>query len=193
MGLNTLGDEDPSCGSNHAELDIAEKSRRSLDTEVKQVLSTPLARLGCSNHNYRTGEIVTLVVGFIDTPEGWAAVRYAATEAKTREARLVVVNSMRGGRHDDQEDYREVQEAVDSLNRLLSESGVDSEVVEYVRGNSPSRDLIEASKEFDADLIVIGIRRRTATGKALLGSNALDILHDADLPVVCVKADQTEL
>jgi nucleotide-binding universal stress UspA family protein len=37
-------------------------------------------------------------------------------------------------------------------------------------------------------MIVIGIRTRTATGKLLLGSNTLDILHDTRVPVLCVKA-----
>lgn len=135
---------------------------------------------------------MTFVVGFIDTPEGWAAVRHAIGEAKSRGARLVFVNSMRGGRHEDQEDYEEMREAVESLDALLDEEGVDYEVVEYVRGNTPARDLIEASERFDAEMIIIGIRRRSATGKALLGSNALDILHDADVPVLCVKADKSE-
>lgn len=35
--------------------------------------------------------------------------------------------------------------------------------------------------------MVIGIRRRSTTGKMLLGSNALEILHDAPCPVLCVK------
>ena len=135
---------------------------------------------------------MTIVVGFIDTPEGWAAVQYAISEAKSRGARLAIVNSMRGGRHEDQEEYQEIREAVEKLENMLAAGGVDHEIVEYVRGNTPARDLIEASERFDAEFIVIGIRRRTATGKALLGSNALDILHDADRPVVCVKADQSD-
>jgi nucleotide-binding universal stress UspA family protein len=135
---------------------------------------------------------VTYVVGFIDTPEGWAAVRYAAAQAKKNDARLVIVNSMRGGRHDDQEDYLEIREAVDKLTGMLTAESVEYEIAEYVRGNTPARDLIEASEKYEAELIIIGIRRRSATGKALLGSNALDILHDANVPVVCVKADLSE-
>lgn len=133
---------------------------------------------------------MTLVVGFIDTPEGWAAVDYAAQEAKTRGADVVLVNSMRGGRHDDREDYEATREAIEKATGVFDEAGVDYNVHEYVRGNNPSQDLLGAADKHDAELIIIGIRRRTATGKALLGSNALDILHDADLPVVCVKADK---
>jgi nucleotide-binding universal stress UspA family protein len=140
----------------------------------------------------RQGSNVTYVVGFIETPEGWAGVRYAAAEAKKNGARLVIVNSMRGGRHDDQEDYQEIREAVDKLTAMLTTDGVEYEIAEYVRGNTPARDLIEAADKHEAELIVIGIRRRSATGKALLGSNALDILHDANVPVVCVKADLSD-
>lgn len=135
---------------------------------------------------------MTFVVGFINTPEGWAAVRHAITEAKSQNARLVIVNSMRGGRHEHQDDYEEIRDAVDALDKMLVEAGIDHEVVEYVRGNTPARDLIEASTQQEADMIIIGIRRRSATGKALLGSNALDILHDAEVPVLCVKADRSE-
>jgi nucleotide-binding universal stress UspA family protein len=151
----------------------------------------PASSLLSARHQ-RQGSNVTYVVGFIDTPEGWAAVRYAAAEAKKNDARLVIVNSMKGGRHDDQEDYLEIREAVDKLTEMLTTEGVQYEIAEYVRGNTPARDLIGAAEKYEAELIIIGIRRRSATGKALLGSNALDILHDANVPVVCVKADLTE-
>lgn len=38
-----------------------------------------------------------------------------------------------------------------------------------------------------ADLIIIGLRRRSPLGKVLLGSNAQDILLDAPCPVLAVK------
>ena len=50
-------------------------------------------------------------------------------------------------------------------------------------------DIMEAVNTHDAELIVIGVRTRSATGKFLRGSNALEILHDAKVPVLCVKRD----
>ena len=41
----------------------------------------------------------------------------------------------------------------------------------------------------DAELIVIGMRHRTAVGKFLMGSTAQRILLDAPCPVLAVKAD----
>ena len=129
-----------------------------------------------------------IVVGFIRSPEGEAALNKAVDEAKLRQAQLVVVHSMYGGRREDEAEvlaYRQELEAVDTK---LKAAGIDHTMHEYVRGLSPAEDLTRAAKEEDADLIVIGLRRRTATGKFLLGSNAQEILLDAECPVLAVKA-----
>lgn len=129
---------------------------------------------------------MNLVLGFIDTPEGWAAARYAIAESKLRDARVVVVNSMRGGESED--DYIAIRSAVDTLKNELESEDVAYEVHEFARGLSPTEDLLAAARDYDAELVIIGIRRRSKTGKVLLGSHALEILHDADVPVICVKA-----
>ena len=58
---------------------------------------------------------------------------------------------------------------------------------QLVRGNEPAEDLITVANETDADLIVIGLRRRTPVGKLILGSNAQRILLDAPCAVLAVK------
>ena len=57
-----------------------------------------------------------------------------------------------------------------------------------VRGVDPADDLIAVAEEVDADLIVIGLRRRSPVGKLIMGSNAQQILLDASCPVLAVKA-----
>ena len=57
-----------------------------------------------------------------------------------------------------------------------------------MRGKDPASDLIEAAQEVQADLIVIGIRKRTPVGKLVLGSHAQSILLDSPYPVLAVKA-----
>ena len=76
-----------------------------------------------------------------------------------------------------------------TVQRELSEAGVDHEVRQLVRGHEPSEDLIAVAEEVGADFIVIGLRRRTPVGKLILGSNAQRILLDAPCPVLAVKAD----
>ena len=47
--------------------------------------------------------------------------------------------------------------------------------------------MVDVLHEVDAGLCVIGIRKRTAVGKMLLGSNANHILMNAPCPVLAVK------
>ena len=49
-------------------------------------------------------------------------------------------------------------------------------------------ELIDGLEEVGAELCVIGIRRRSAVGKMLLGSNAHRILMDSPCPVLTVPA-----
>lgn len=129
-----------------------------------------------------------IVVGFIDTPEGHAAVDAAIDEARIRGGELVIVNSMHGGSRESEAEYLATAGAFEALQKRLDAEGIGYETHEYVRGNTPPEDIMRAVESSGAGLIVIGIRSRSATGKLLLGSNALDILHDATVPVLCVKA-----
>lgn len=131
---------------------------------------------------------MAIVVGFIDNPEGRQALDLAIEEAERRQTHLIIVHSMRGGSRTKEEEYRSYQRALDDLASELSERGIDHEIHEYVRDQSPAEDMIEAVMEFDAELLVIGYRRRTATGKALLGSHAQDVLMNATVPVLAVMA-----
>lgn len=130
-----------------------------------------------------------IVVGFIRSPEGEAAITHAIAEARRRDAELLVVHSMRGGTRDEEREVHTYRKAFEQLEKQLTEEDVRFRLVEYARGNDVAEDLLTAVREEDGDLIVIGIRRRSPVGKLVLGSNAQDILLQADCPVLAVKAD----
>jgi nucleotide-binding universal stress UspA family protein len=130
----------------------------------------------------------SIVVGYVPKPEGKAALVRATEEAKLRGLKLVVVNSNRGGRELSEEENAEIEHALDEVRTELQGSGVEHEVRHFVRGLEPAEDLISIAAEVDAELIVIGLRRRTPVGKLILGSNAQKILLDATCPVLAVKA-----
>jgi nucleotide-binding universal stress UspA family protein len=129
-----------------------------------------------------------IVVGYVETPEGEAALDRAIAEAQQRGARLVVINSHKGGAALDKEAVAELDESIEGVHTKLHASGVEHEVRQLVRGVDPADDLIAVADELDADLIVIGLRRRTPVGKLIMGSNAQQILLDASCPVLAVKA-----
>jgi nucleotide-binding universal stress UspA family protein len=125
-----------------------------------------------------------IVVGYLRTPEGRAALQRAIEEAKLRDAELVVVHTAR----DDADEVRSYDEEFKALTERLEGEGVRVTPKDYVRDNTPAQDLLETVRGMDADLLVIGLRRRSAVGKLVLGSNSQDILLQADCPVLAVKA-----
>lgn len=130
----------------------------------------------------------TVVVGYVPKPEGEAALSKAIDEAKLRGAKLVVVNSHRGGQEFDGAAARKAESEMDSVRTRLDESGVTYDLRQLVRGFEPAEDLISLAEANDAELIVIGLRRRSPVGKLILGSNAQRILLDAHCAVLAVKA-----
>lgn len=130
-----------------------------------------------------------IVVGYVETKEGHAALARAADECLLRGTDLVVVVSQRGGHVLSRDDVAQRDANLASVGADLAARGVPYSVRHLVKGNEPAEDLIDVADEVGADFIVIGLRRRTPVGKLILGSNAQRILLDAACPVLAVKAD----
>jgi nucleotide-binding universal stress UspA family protein len=129
---------------------------------------------------------MTIVVGYVPTPEGEAALNAAISEAGLRQEPLHVVNTSRG---DSLVDNRFASEdALAAVRDTLDKSGVVYEIDQQVGGHDASEELVDIADRLRASLIVIGLRRRTPTGKLLTGSQAQRILLDANCPVLAVKA-----
>lgn len=135
---------------------------------------------------------MSIIVGYVPTRVGRAALRRAADEAERRGTRLVVVHSERGDRAYAEGEAERFEAELAQVREQLDAAGVDHEVRNIVQGNEPAEDLIEVAEEVGADFIVIGLRRRTPVGKLILGSNAQRILLDAACPVLAVKAGDAD-
>lgn len=131
-----------------------------------------------------------IVAGFLRSPEGRAALDRAIDETRLRDGELLVVHSMKGGERDEAEQVMTYRAEFEQLETRLKDEGITYRLVEYARGNSPAEDLLKAAEDEDADLIVIGVRRRSAVGKLVLGSNAQDILLQAKCAVLAVKGEE---
>lgn len=128
--------------------------------------------------------MTAIVVGYVDKPEGRAALQRAATEAKLRRARLVVVNAQSST-----DTTPAADEALAAVRAELDAEGLATDVREPGAGGDPAEDLIATAEEVEADFIVIGLRKRSPVGKLILGSNAQRVLLDASCPVLAVKAE----
>jgi nucleotide-binding universal stress UspA family protein len=128
----------------------------------------------------------TVVVGYVPGPRGQAALQHGIEECRRRGARLVVVNTSRG---DALVDERFLQG--DDLRRLedeLTVAGVPTELRRPMRGRDVAEGLSDVVAETSAELLVIGLRRRSPVGKLLMGSAAQRILLDVGCPILAVKA-----
>ncbi len=130
-------------------------------------------------------EPVIIVVGYIPTPEGVAAVDYAIEQAKAFDGLLTVVNTGKDG------DYAHpvfaTAEDIDALDAQLTAANIRHDIVRPTDGESAAASILSVAEQTSADLIVIGIRRRSPVGKLFTGSTAQAILLGADCPVVGVK------
>ncbi|MFC7115524.1 universal stress protein [Natronoarchaeum sp. GCM10025703] len=72
---------------------------------------------------------------------------------------------------------------------LLEDAGIDVQLDET--SGDPATQIIEYADETDANLISVGGRKRSPTGKALFGSVTQDVVLTADLPVlVCGETNE---
>jgi len=128
----------------------------------------------------------TVVLGYVPKPEGEAALASAIAEAQLRKAELVVVNSHRA-RHGDAN--ASIEQELQEVRARVEEAGITVDVRQPETALEASEDLLAIADEVGAELIVIGLRRRTPVGKLILGSNAQRILLDSHCPVLAVKSD----
>jgi nucleotide-binding universal stress UspA family protein len=130
----------------------------------------------------------TVVLGYVPKPEGEAALVTSISEARLRRADLVVVSAQRA-HHGDPQARDRLQAELDDVRARVETAGVVVDVRHPETGLEAAEDLLNIAEEVGAELVVIGLRRRTPVGKLILGSNAQRILLDAHCPVLAVKSE----
>ncbi|MUK01385.1 universal stress protein [Vibrio cholerae] len=127
----------------------------------------------------------TIVVGYVPSALGEAAVTEAVREARRRNADLVVINTTRADRLVDPA-YADSDD-VSKLEAMLGSTGVRYSVRHSISEATAAEEVVDTAEELDAELIVIGLRHRTPVGKLIMGSTAQTILLSARCNVLAVK------
>lgn len=128
---------------------------------------------------------MTVVVGYTPTPLGRQVLEAAIDEAARRDVELVLVNSATGASYADKglAPRDELDQAVaDAQTR-----GVKARVQQVTDALAPAQTLLDEAARTNADLIVIGLRSRSRTGKFLMGSTAQTVLLGAPCNVLAVR------
>jgi nucleotide-binding universal stress UspA family protein len=130
-----------------------------------------------------------IVVGYIPTPEGVAALDAAIALAREGGSHLTVVNTGRDGNYSDPSFA--TAEDMDTIDLQLANAEIRHEVRQPTTGRPTADEILTTADEVGADLIVIGVRKRSAVGKLVTGSTAQQIILDAPCDVLAVKARQS--
>lgn len=134
---------------------------------------------------------MTVIVGYLPTPEGDAALTEAAEQAEKYGDNLLLVNTAHGGAYTDS--ALAPREHLTALaDNLRQKHGVNVEVHQRTETQDPVEHILEVISSTQARMLVIGLRRRSPVGKLFLGSNAQSLLLRAPCPVLAVKARAEE-
>lgn len=129
---------------------------------------------------------MTILVGYIPTSEGLAAIDKAIDRAQRDQQKLIVVNS--GHPQNTGHPNYATEQDLDALVARLNEAGLEHDIRQHTTATDIADVILDEAEDVKADLIVIGVRRRTPVGKLVAGSTAQKILLEAGCDVLAVKA-----
>lgn len=131
---------------------------------------------------------MTIVIGFVPTAQGHAALDRAIVEARRDGGqKLIVVNASRSDPLEGDSAIA-APEKLEQIRRQLDFADVDYDIRQPLRGRDPADEIVQTATDLGASLIVIGLRKRSPVGKMIFGSTAQAVLLDAECPVLAVKA-----
>ncbi len=128
---------------------------------------------------------MTILIGYVPTPAGEAALDLGLSEALLRHTDVVIVNSPRRGSTVDA--HLVGDDADQTLVARARERGVSATVDHADHGGDLAETFETLVERTGADLVVIGLRHRSPVGKLIMGSNAQRILLQSSVPVLTAK------
>jgi len=115
---------------------------------------------------------MSVLIAVPDSPEGIAALAAGVAEADLLSTDLIVVNL-----------------ALKALDSSSIPTGTQVKVIERAgkADRDPAEAVLDEIEAHDVTRLVIGLKRRSPVGKALLGSVSQRLLLESPVPVVAVK------
>ena len=131
---------------------------------------------------------MNILVGYDGSPAARQALGFAKKRAKVSGAKIDVVKCMAQNRELNYEDIQMVEHKLErEVHDHLNSEDIPYETHLVISGLQFGEDLVQFSEQNKIDEIVIGVKRRSKTGKLLFGSTAQHVVLNAPCPVVSIK------
>jgi nucleotide-binding universal stress UspA family protein len=129
-----------------------------------------------------------ILVRYNGSTEDKNALRLAKHYASVWNAKIEVVKSVEQSPRFDHQDIEEKEVKFENEIKELLDADRDLYQTHLSLTNvSPGEDIVEFAKAIEAEQIIIGIKKRSRTGKLLFGSNSQYIILNAHCPVVTIR------
>lgn len=130
---------------------------------------------------------MSIVVGLDGSDQSYRALRFALEEGKLRRRKIYAIHSLFGGEETDMGDIERGEEILERAREIARDYSVDLETKLLVRGKNPGEDIVDFAEEVKAEMIVLGMRRRSLLEEVILGRAAKFVVARARQPVVLIK------
>jgi nucleotide-binding universal stress UspA family protein len=131
-----------------------------------------------------------ILVCYNNKPRGVAAIKLAQAHAAKWEAEIAVVWAINRDKPLRQKQIQEIEEELEAhLEQLFDNCDIPYKVDLLIDAIAAGQQIVDFAGQIKADLVVLGLRRRSMTGKVLFGSNAQHIVMNAPCPVLSVRRE----
>ena len=129
-----------------------------------------------------------ILVGYDGSKVAEDALKLAKKQALAFDAtRVHVVTSMTRADNSQLDEVTEAEGGLEYAKSIIENKGVPCETHLLIRGLAPGEDIVAFAREYQVDVIVVGLRKRSRVGKLLLGSTARYVILNAHCPVLSLK------
>ena len=130
---------------------------------------------------------MNILVGYDGSKVAGDALKVAREQAKAFNAKVYIITLMVGGPEVTREEFEKAEKDLEFAKSGFKKEEIPCEARLSVRGMQAGEDLVQFAEENNADLIVVGVRRRSRVQKLVFGSNAQFVILEAPCPVLTVK------
>lgn len=128
-------------------------------------------------HGVALAKATGAAIAFVNVTELWSA--------------LEVARAAEAGIKDPIEQYEQLadqaaEKTLSAAAKVAKDAGIAAETL-HVRDQAAAEGIVAAAKDNNCDLIVTGTHGRRGVNRMILGSQAIKVLHHAEIPVLVVR------